>query len=72
VPEVGKNAPAFTLADQHGDKLRLSSFKGRSGKKFMGIQRSAFLVDENGRIATAWPKIFPKDTPTNLLTALGS
>ena len=38
----------------------------------MGIQRSAFLVDENGRIATAWPKIFPKDTPTNLLTALGS
>ncbi len=150
MPEVGKNAPAFTLADQHGDKLRLSSLKGRKvlvffypkadtpgcttqacglrdiasdigdtvvlgvspdkpeklakfdekyslgftllsdpdheiaekygvwteksmyGKKFMGIQRSAFLVDENGKIAAAWPKISPKDTPTNLLTALGS
>ena len=150
MPEVGRNAPAFTLADQHGDKLRLSSLEGRKvlvffypkadtpgcttqacglrdiasdigdtvvlgvspdkpeklakfdekyslgftllsdpdheiaekygvwteksmyGKKFMGIQRSAFLVDENGKIAAAWPKISPKDTPTNLLTALGS
>ncbi len=148
MPEVGKNAPAFTLTDQRGDKLRLSSLKGRKvlvffypkadtpgcttqacglrdiagdigdtvvlgvspdkpeklakfdqkyslgftllsdpdheiaekygvwteksmyGKEFMGIQRSAFLVDENGKIAAAWPKISPKDTPTNLLTAL--
>jgi len=42
------------------------------GKRFMGIQRSAFLVDENGKIAAAWPKISPKDTPTNLLAALGT
>jgi peroxiredoxin Q/BCP len=146
--EVGDKVPAFTLSDQFGDKVRLSSFKGRKvlvyfypkadtpgcttqacglrdivgdvgdtavlgispdapaklkkfddkytlgfplladedhavaetfgvwteksmyGKKYMGIQRSAFLIDEKGRISHAWPKISPKDTPTNLLEAL--
>ena len=32
------------------------------GKTFMGILRSAFLVDEEGRIAGAGYKISPKDT----------
>lgn len=27
--KIGDRAPAFTLVDQHGDKVRLSSFKGR-------------------------------------------
>jgi peroxiredoxin Q/BCP len=40
------------------------------GRRFMGIVRSAFLVDEQGKVAEAWPKISPKDTPTKLLTAL--
>ncbi len=44
--------------------------KSMYGKKYMGIQRSAFLIDEQGRISHAWPKISPKDTPTNLLEAL--
>jgi peroxiredoxin Q/BCP len=44
--------------------------KSMYGKKYMGIIRSAFLVDEKGRIAEAWPKISPKDTPKNLLAAL--
>ena len=145
---TGDKAPAFNLSDQHGNKIRLSSFKGRKvlvyfypkadtpgcttqacglrdiagdigdtvvlgvspdaptklekfddkyglgfallsdpdhatadaygawgeksmyGKKYMGIVRSAFLVDEKGRVSHAWPKISPKDTPTNLLKAL--
>jgi peroxiredoxin Q/BCP len=148
-PAVGATAPAFNLADQEGEKLRLSSLKGRKvlvyfypkadtpgcttqacglrdvlgdigdtvvigispdepaklkkfddkyslgfplladpdhavaekygvwgeksmyGRKNMGIIRSAFLVDEKGKIAEAWPKISPKDTPKNLLEALG-
>ncbi|MEY2974101.1 MAG: hydroperoxide peroxidase [Actinomycetota bacterium] len=45
--------------------------KSMYGRKYMGIQRSAFLIDEEGRIERAWPKISPKDTPTNLLAALG-
>jgi len=40
------------------------------GKKYMGIVRSAFLIDEAGKIQEAWVKISPKDTPTNLLKAL--
>jgi thioredoxin-dependent peroxiredoxin len=40
------------------------------GKTYQGIIRSAFLVDAQGRIEQAWPKISPKDTPTNLLKAL--
>ena len=136
-PAVGKKAPAFTLLDQNGEKVRLSSFAGRKvlvyfypkadtpgcttqacglrdiaghigdtvilgvspdqpdklkkfddkyslgftllsdpehevaekygvwgeksmyGKKYMGIVRSAFLVDEKGKVAEAWPKISP-------------
>ena len=39
------------------------------GRKYMGIERSAFLVDERGRIAEAWYKVSPADTPKNLLAA---
>jgi peroxiredoxin Q/BCP len=40
------------------------------GKKYMGIVRSAFLIDEDGRIAHAWYKVKPVDTATNLVAAL--
>lgn len=144
----GDRAPAFHLTDQHGDKHRLSDFKGRKvmlffypkantggctnqacglrdvadeigdtviigispdepakqlawdekhslgfgllsdpdhavadkygvwgekklyGKTYMGIVRSAFLIDEKGKVAHAWYKISPKDTPKKLLAAL--
>ena len=45
--------------------------KSMYGKKYMGILRSAFLIDEKGKIADAWYKVSPKDTPKNLLAALG-
>lgn len=41
------------------------------GKVTQGIIRSAFLVDEDGKIQHAWYKISPKDTPTRLIDALG-
>ena len=44
--------------------------KSLYGKKYMGIVRSAFLIDEQGKVSHAWPKISPKDTPKNLLKAL--
>ena len=44
--------------------------KSLYGKKYMGIVRSTFLVDEKGKIAEAWYKVSPKDTPANLLKAL--
>lgn len=44
--------------------------KSMYGRSYMGIIRSAFLVDENGALSQAWPKISPKDTPKKLLAAL--
>ena len=44
--------------------------KSMYGKKYMGIIRSAFLIDEDGTIANAWYKVSPADTTTNLLEAL--
>jgi peroxiredoxin Q/BCP len=42
------------------------------GRAYMGIERSAFLVDADGRVAAAWYKVSPADTPKNLLAALAS
>ena len=30
------------------------------GKKFMGIERSTFLIDEEGNVADVWRKVSPK------------
>ena len=139
---AGNRAPAFTLTDQHGKKVKLSDFKGKKvvvyfypkadtpgcttqscnlqeafpqlkklkatvvgispdsvekqlkfadkyglkfqlladtdhavaeawgvwgekslyGRKFMGIVRSAFVVDEKGKLAGVFYKVSPKDT----------
>ena len=148
--KVGEKAPDFTLLDQNGNKVKLSSLRGKSvlvyfypkadtpgctaqacglrdilgeigdavvlgispdpparqakfdqkyglgfplladedhavaeaygvwgekknyGKTYMGIIRSAFLVDEKGKLAEVWYKISPADTPKNLLAALAA
>ncbi|MEN9802900.1 MAG: hypothetical protein RLZ37_2025 [Actinomycetota bacterium] len=44
--------------------------KSMYGRKYMGIVRSAFLIDEKGKFEHAWYKVSPKDTPLNLLKAL--
>lgn len=44
--------------------------KSMYGRKYMGILRSAFLVDGEGRLSEVWYKISPADTPKKLLTAL--
>ncbi len=54
------------IAEKYGVWVEKQNY----GKVYMGVQRSAFLVNEAGRIEQAWPKISPKDTPTNLLAAL--
>jgi peroxiredoxin Q/BCP len=44
--------------------------KSMYGREYMGIERSAFLV-QDGVVLHAWYKISPADTPTSLLKALG-
>ncbi len=45
--------------------------KSLYGKKYNGIIRSAFLIDEKGMILGAWYKIRPEDTISKALLALG-
>ncbi|MFT7600708.1 MAG: peroxiredoxin Q/BCP [Acidimicrobiales bacterium] len=40
------------------------------GKVYMGIVRSAFLIDGGGKISAAFYKVSPKNTPIKLLGAL--
>jgi len=54
------------VAEEYGVWAEKSNY----GRKYMGIVRSAFLVDEKGKLADVWYKISPKDTPKNLLAAL--
>ncbi len=42
------------------------------GRTYMGIIRSAFLVDENAELKEVWYKISPKDTPIKLVKALAN
>jgi peroxiredoxin Q/BCP len=44
--------------------------KSMYGRTYMGILRSAFLVDGKGKLADVWYKISPKDTAGNLLKAV--
>jgi len=37
------------------------------GKTFMGIVRSAFLIDADGKISNTWYKISPKNTIPELM-----
>jgi peroxiredoxin Q/BCP len=65
--------PFHLLADTEHDvaeKFGVWGEKKNYGRTYMGIIRSAFLIDEKGKVAEAWYKISPKDTPTKLLKAL--
>jgi peroxiredoxin Q/BCP len=65
----------FTLLSdvEHTVSLAYKVWKKKTmyGREYMGVERSAFLIDANGIIQEAWYKISPKDTPLNLLKALG-
>jgi peroxiredoxin Q/BCP len=44
--------------------------KSMYGKKYEGIVRSSFLVDENGKILGAWYGVKPEDTVPNAMAIL--
>ena len=66
--------PFPLLADtEHVVAERYGVWKEKSmyGRKYMGIERSAFLIDAKGKLQEVWYKISPKDTPAKLLKAIG-
>lgn len=52
------------------EKFGLWVEKSMYGKKYMGVQRATFLIDENGKIAHAWPKVKPEGHAAEVLEAL--
>ncbi len=44
--------------------------KVSQGKTVIGIIRSSFLIDEQGRIQEAWYKVSPEDTVPNAIAAV--
>ena len=58
--------PDHAVADAYGAWGERSMY----GKKYMGIVRSAFVIDEQGRIVDAIYKVSPKDTVPKALKAL--
>ena len=61
------------LADEEhsvAEKYGVWAEKSMYGRKFMGIVRSAFVIDEKGKIAGAFYKVSPKDTVAKVSEAL--
>ena len=61
------------LADEDhkvADKWGVWGEKSMYGKKYLGIVRSAFVVNEQGKIAAAFYKVSPKDTVPKVTAAL--
>ena len=61
------------LADEDhaiAEKYGVWAEKTNYGKKYMGIVRSAFVVDEAGKLAGVFYKVSPKDTVPKALAAL--
>lgn len=54
------------MAEAYGVWVERSMY----GRKYMGIERSAFLVGEDGKLEEVWYKVAPKATAENLLKAL--
>jgi peroxiredoxin Q/BCP len=59
--------PDHAVADAYGAWGEKSMY----GKKYMGMLRSTFIVDPDGRIARVFPKVQPKKHDALVLKALG-
>ena len=65
--------PFTLLSDEdHAVAERYGAWQLKStyGKEYMGIQRSTFLVDPEGRIARTWPKVTADGHAAEVLAAL--
>lgn len=63
------------LSDEDHAVAELYSVWGEKkmyGRAYMGIIRSAFLIDEQGEITETWYKVSPKDTVVKVLKALSN
>jgi len=63
------------LSDESHDMLKAYNVwveKSMYGKKYMGIERATFLIDEKGRLAYVWRKVKPEGHAEEVLLAARS
>ncbi len=60
--------PDHSVAESYGVWVERSMY----GRRYMGIERSAFLVGADGRLEEVWYKVSPKDTAAKLTKALAA
>ena len=67
------NFPFDLLSDEEGKACGIFDVikeKNMYGRKFMGIERSTFLIDENGKLRREWRKVKVKGHVDEVLEAL--
>ena len=71
----GKQSLNFTLlADEEhavSDLYGVWGEKSMYGRTYFGVQRSTFIIDHEGNVARAFPKVSPKTHDEIVLEALG-
>lgn len=55
-----------TVAQQYGVYKEKSMF----GKKYMGVERATFLIDKEGVVRKAWPKVKPDEHANEVLKTI--
>jgi peroxiredoxin Q/BCP len=55
-----------TVCEDYGTWVKKSLY----GREYMGIQRSTYLIDPDGKIAKVYPKVKPKEHHTEVLADL--
>ena len=71
---VFTDSPFTLLADEDATVSKMYGvYKQRNlyGKKYMGIERTTFVIDKTGRIAQIYPKVKVEGHIENLLEFLG-
>ena len=65
LPFILASDPDGEVADDYGIWKEKSMF----GRTFMGMNRSTFLIDGNGKVAHIWPKVSVTDHAAEVLDA---
>ena len=71
---IGKFSLPFTLLSDVDHKIAEAygawGEKNMYGRPYMGILRSTFLIDEQGKLQKAWPKVSPQGHDQEVLAAI--
>jgi peroxiredoxin Q/BCP len=73
--EVKKELSIDLLSDEEHEvceKFGVWQLKKMCGKEYMGIVRSSFLIDEDGKVIQTWYKVKPDDTVPKAVEFLSS